>query len=485
MSCNWRENLKKMKNQETAIRTLLTQELPLDKVGPRLRHAIRRALASGNPVRMLSTAQILVSDLFRQGIMLRVAIEGQANGTLRYGLLRGSTQLIDLSVLGKDFNPLVFSLPTEPSSQPEKNPEFSRDLASWTDFSGMLGAMEQAQDMEVGFPQAGETGAILTSVLKLLARFTPQFDLFVLLHEDEILPEGQSRIFTVDTSDLASGWLAVRETGHSAWIPSPEELPRFIGDFGQNPDGTDVFCSAVAVPLLKPEDFEDPQNSNEELGLLFVVAHEEWDRNPLLRLAKRLSQFVTVRWQHQREVNQRIHTDSLTRVNNRAFFDNQFTLELERSRRSSQPLSLVICDIDHFKNINDRYLHHNGDRVLTMVARRLREELRRIDHVCRIGGEEFALILPDTSHEAAREVMERLVNSAFTEEVLHDGKMIELEVTFSYGAVTFPDAGTDAFELYRKADAMLFLSKDLGRNQCHFWSSEGDHIQLLPTASQD
>ena len=118
-----------------------------------------------------------------------------------------------------------------------------------------------------------------------------------------------------------------------------------------------------------------------------------------------------------------------------------------------------------------------------MVARRLRYELRRIDHVCRIGGEEFALILPDTPLEAAREVMDRLVNASFSEEILHQGELIDLAVTFSFGAVTFPDAGADAFELYRKADAMLFLSKDLGRNQCHFWSSEGDHSQLLPEKS--
>ena len=148
-------------------------------------------------------------------------------------------------------------------------------------------------------------------------------------------------------------------------------------------------------------------------------------------------------------------------------------------------MTLVIGDLDKFKKINDTYGHQAGDVVLAMAARRLQEELRRIDHICRIGGEEFALILPDTSQEAAQEVMGRLLDSKFMTSVSHRGETIDVRVAFSFGAVTFPAAGADPFELYRKADAMLFLSKDLGRHRCHFWNNDGDHPQLLPSASND
>ncbi len=205
----------------------------------------------------------------------------------------------------------------------------------------------------------------------------------------------------------------------------------------------------------------------------------------MLRLAGRVSRFVTRRWRSQRDVNRRIHNDGLTGVYNRRYFDHQFTHELERARRSSVPLTLVLADLDHFKNINDRLGHHTGDRVLQLVARRLLEELRRIDHVCRIGGEEFALILPDTSPAAAREVMRRLLDAALVLEEGADGAAGPVRVTFSYGVVTSPDAGTDAFELYRKADAMLYLSKDAGRDRCHFWSTDGDHFEMLPGISAD
>lgn len=475
-----------MENLELALRKLLTKDLPLEKAGPHLRHAAKRAVAAGKTPQMLSVARTLVADLIRQNVLLRVAVEGQSGLDMSYCLVKGTDRLVNVSFLGEVPSSATFlQTPVQPIPFTEDPLPGNKEGASLTEFAGMLGAMEHAQDLEIGFPQSGEIGVILSSILRLLARFTPQFDLFVLLFEDEILPEDQNRIFSVTSTDLASGWLAIRQPSHSAWIPSPKELPEFIKEYAAEHVSRGPLSSAVAVPLVEPGEMESTPDSGREIGLLFLVAHEDWGRSPLLRLAKRLARFVTRRWQHQREVNQRIHTDSLTRVYNRAFFDSQFTLELERARRSDQPLSLVICDLDHFKSINDRFLHHNGDRVLKMVARRLREELRRIDHVCRIGGEEFALILPDTSHDAALEVMDRLVRSPFTEEIIHQGELIDLSVTFSYGAVTFPDAGTDAFELYRKADAMLFLSKDLGRNQCHFWSSEGDHIQLLPDGSGD
>ena len=100
--------------------------------------------------------------------------------------------------------------------------------------------------------------------------------------------------------------------------------------------------------------------------------------------------------------------------------------------------------------------------------------------VGRIGGEEFALILPHTSAQAARDVAARLLTRPLAVDVPFTGDRPPPRVTLSYGMVTYPEAGVDAFELYRKADAMLYLSKDLGRNQCHFWSSEGNHLQLKP-----
>lgn len=442
-------------------------------------------MRSGDAERMLMVSRVLVGELLRKGDLLRVAVEQTNNSSEPVGplcLLKGTNRVVDLCILGGESTPFPFpeelrglnngtSVPTADKTTPY----------NLRDFAGMLGAMEDAQDLEIGDPQSGEKAVILAGILRLLRKFTPQFRLFIMLDEKESLRDVPNGIFQVTSEEASDSWLSVRSTGHSVWIPAPGELPAHIlQQTGAEPGGPFMVNGGVAVPLWEPVAMDGAPVEERETGLLFIVTRDDWGREPLLRLADRLSRFVTRRWQHQREVNQRIHTDSLTGVFNRAFFDTQFTLELERARRADVPLTLVIADLDHFKRVNDEMGHQLGDRTLQMVARRLQEELRRIDHICRIGGEEFALILPDTGQEAGQEVLGRLLDAPFTEEVVHEGNTIELSVTFSYGAVTFPAAGSDAFELYRKADAMLYLSKDLGRNQCHFWNSRGDHVRLLP-----
>jgi diguanylate cyclase (GGDEF)-like protein len=338
--------------------------------------------------------------------------------------------------------------------------------------------MEFAQDLEVADLRTADKGSILAGVLRLVGRFVPQFDLHLQLPPGEIAPEGGEHVFMLDAAGRAEGWQPLRPAGHSVWIPTAAELPAIVRQQHEARRGQPAACG-VAVPLWEPLR-GDPGESASEAGLLYLTSGGDWGREPLLRLAERLSRFVTRRWQSQREVNLRIHKDGLTGVFNRAFFDSQFPLELERARRSQGPLTLVLADLDHFKNVNDLYGHPAGDRVLKMMARRLQEALRRIDHVCRVGGEEFALILTDTPAEAAHEVVGRLLDAEYRETVDEDGHARQIAVTFSAGAVTFPGAGLDPFELYRKADAMLYLSKDLGRDQCHFWDSEGQHLRLAP-----
>jgi diguanylate cyclase (GGDEF)-like protein len=312
----------------------------------------------------------------------------------------------------------------------------------------VLEAMERAQDLKIGDPRSGERVVILASILQLLAAYLPSFSLFIMQHGTDPVPEDQDLVFKLQDHDPAEGWLSLRAPGHSVWIPNPEELPEHIRAHdrthsrGNGETEELLIRRAVAVPLWEPAGNGGSPSSTQETGLLFLLAREELGRDSMLRLAERVSRFVTRRWRHQQEVNLRIHVDGLTG-------------------------------------------HQAGDAVLRMVARRLQEELRRIDHICRIGGEEFALILPDTSQEAAQEVMGRLLDSLFETSVTSAGETIDIKVTFSFGAVTFPSAGADPFELYRKADAMLFLSKDLGRHRCHFWNTDGDHIQLLPASSAD
>jgi diguanylate cyclase (GGDEF)-like protein len=342
--------------------------------------------------------------------------------------------------------------------------------------------MEDAQKLDFSDPKSGEPGVILDSILTLLTKFTPQFQLHIMLFEETPLRETRSRVFIRDDSLDRLDWLQAREPGHSVWIPRASQLPRQLRK--GEPDEKGHESSVVAVPLYDPSAAERNLVDRAEVGLLFLVTRQSWERDTLLRLASRLSRFVTHRWQQHSDVNKRIYVDALTGLFNRGYFDGQLALLVERARRNEAPLSLIIVDIDHFKSINDEFGHLVGDRVLKMVARRLQEELRRIDLVCRIGGEEIALVLPDADQDAAQEVTQRLLNSTFSERVTVDGQQIEVAVTFSFGGVTYPYAGSDSFQLYKQADALMYLSKDRGRNQCHFWSNDGNHLRLVPSTTQ-
>jgi diguanylate cyclase (GGDEF)-like protein len=243
------------------------------------------------------------------------------------------------------------------------------------------------------------------------------------------------------------------------------------------------YSSGVAVPLREP-DWQGPESAEggREIGLFFIIPMVPWRRETLLRLGRRLAPFVTRRWRRQWEVNQRIHTDSLTGVHNRAYFDTQFVLELERAKRRGGRLSLIMGDLDHFKQINDTHGHETGDRVLQLVAQEMKKELRRIDHICRIGGEEFALILPDTGAGDACDVVVRLLQRIARIRLRVPDRPEPLRITISFGGVSYPDGGSDALELNRKADAMLYRSKEAGRNRCSFWRHDRDPETIVPDA---
>ncbi len=156
--------------------------------------------------------------------------------------------------------------------------------------------------------------------------------------------------------------------------------------------------------------------------------------------------------------------DSLTGLYNRRYFNHVIQNEIERNYRDHRSLALAIIDIDHFKSINDNWGHDGGDKVLKDISRIMKSNIRQSDTLARIGGEEFAVIMPNIRQHLAREVMERLrldiENSAM---YVDDNK---LRITVSIGtAVTEPNQMMTADELYNKSDQMLYQAKNSGRNK--------------------
>lgn len=482
-----------MSKSVPTLQRLLAELLPLHQVGPTLRRAARRALATGDPGRMLLAARAVVVELIRRGDLVRVVVQGPARVSRPTYMLRTGAQIIDLSAL------------TDPVFKKSERDSGSGDVAtarsesagstvaastSLANFARVLTAMERAQNLRVGDPQSGEREVILDRILALLFHFVPGLQMFILLHGRRRIDYQTDRILFSETDRHLPAWLVSRAHGTDFWIPSWLELPddvklAFVKSTRemQQDEATVAarFEGGVMVPVLEPNWLgEDKDRGGAEAGLLFILPTVRWRPRDLFRLARRLSRFVTRRWRHQREVNQRIHSDSLTGVYNRAFFDTQFPNELERARRDKSALTLVLGDLDHFKEVNDRHGHQVGDMVLRSVAQELQGAMRRIDYVCRTGGEEFAIILPNTPAAAAQEVLARLLARLADMVVQVPDRDESHGVTLSLGAVTYPAGGSDPEELYRKADSMLYLSKATGRNRCHFWNPEGEPIRILP-----
>jgi two-component system cell cycle response regulator len=161
-------------------------------------------------------------------------------------------------------------------------------------------------------------------------------------------------------------------------------------------------------------------------------------------------------------------TDDLTRVASRRFFSKHFPREVDRAARYGRPLSIILCDIDFFKNVNDTFGHASGDQVLVQFGARLQQHLRRgIDWVARIGGEEFAVVLPETPYELALDAARRLragvANKPFTVQGTH------IEVTSSFGLCGLdrvpPGERKIPEHMLKVADAALYQSKHAGRNR--------------------
>ena len=154
--------------------------------------------------------------------------------------------------------------------------------------------------------------------------------------------------------------------------------------------------------------------------------------------------------------------DGLTGCFNRTHALDVIDTELRRARRSQTPVSLIMFDIDRFKDINDRYGHLCGDAVLAAVGVRMREVLRGSDLKCRYGGEEFLVLLPETPLEGAKRVADTLRRELAEMPVTWKGEMIA--VTASFGVSVALPAEIDCKALIGRADAALYRAKDQGRN---------------------
>ncbi|MCL6471393.1 MAG: diguanylate cyclase [Firmicutes bacterium] len=171
--------------------------------------------------------------------------------------------------------------------------------------------------------------------------------------------------------------------------------------------------------------------------------------------------------ENRQRLEERAYTDSLTGLYNHRFFQDCLANEITRAERYKHPLSLIILDIDDFKKVNDTFGHTKGDDALKVLTEKILDSIRGIDIACRIGGEEFAIILPETTSYEAFTVAERLRLSVAACAIQDIGK-----ITISIGIATYPDHGASKDSLLEAADTAMYHAKRQGKNLTFMYNGE-------------
>jgi diguanylate cyclase (GGDEF)-like protein/PAS domain S-box-containing protein len=178
---------------------------------------------------------------------------------------------------------------------------------------------------------------------------------------------------------------------------------------------------------------------------------------------------VSQRKEMEAELFRQASTDALTGISNRRYFHNQAEQELRRARRFARDMTVMMIDIDNFKLINDTYGHATGDAVIQGVVKRSLESLRQSDSLGRIGGEEFAVLLPETSIAAAHDVAERLRAHIQDKPIIAEHNAIACTASIGIAQLSAQDGTID--DLLKRADTALYAAKNNGRNRVELASS--------------
>ncbi len=257
--------------------------------------------------------------------------------------------------------------------------------------------------------------------------------------------------------DASSGEISIEEVsnqGESRLPPWAQE--RTIRSISQTFDAllVPVVTDESVIALMKLTRSHKKPFSTDELRFLEAVANQTalaLERVKLIAFLENLS-----------------ITDALTGIANRRHFEWRLSEEVERARRYKYPLSALLLDLDHFKQVNDNYGHQIGDIVLQQVAQRLKSSLRRTDFLARYGGEEFVVLAPQTPAERAIILGERL-RQVVVESPITVADDLQIRITLSVGIAVFPDHAQNESELIGAADAALYKAKQMGRNRvCMF-----------------
>lgn len=343
--------------------------------------------------------------------------------------------------------------------------------------------IEQLQRLRIPTIFVSKTSSFESRLLAVRAKgdgyFTKPVDVVALTERIDTISQRDLsngyRILIIDDDVVTSKFYGaiLRDAGMNVrLLNDPTQVLAVMTDFRPELLLLDVYmpvCSGVELSRLIRQD-----NSYVDVPIVFLSS--EADVNKQLDAVKAgADDFITkpvppeylvsslsTRAERYRSLRALIMRDGLTGLLNHTAIKEQLEAEVLQAQRNGAPLALAMIDLDNFKKINDSYGHATGDQVLRTLARILRQRLRRTDIVGRYGGEEFAVIFPDTTASTARRVLDQ-VRLAFSKVSQHSEE-VEFSVTFSAGVADMEKA-TDPDQLFDVADTAMYVSKQEGRNR--------------------
>lgn len=250
-------------------------------------------------------------------------------------------------------------------------------------------------------------------------------------------------------------------------VISDFRMPKMNGiDFLSKCAEKQPLCQRMLLTAFS--EFADLSDSINKAQLNALLT-KPWQTDELINAVHRLIKTFLLAKEND-ELRKMAWTDSLTGVSNNRYFWDRLSSEMGRSKRYGRSLSLIMLDVDDFKKYNDTYGHQVGDEVLKKVAIALGSSLRNMDTLSRYGGEEFAIILPETNGNVALEIAKRLMVSV----------KAKTGISISLGVSEFPATANDTHELVHQADFSLLEAKRQGKFRAVFLNSKssksrGDH----------
>jgi diguanylate cyclase (GGDEF)-like protein len=306
-----------------------------------------------------------------------------------------------------------------------------------------------------------------TATVAVMLRLLPPLKTLLAIHDRQIRRETEQRITSeiLEVECVAEGSEALRRLEVQFWpviLTDDLDLIRKV----RTRSGIRTPFIVYIAELDESVEREAGLTAGADECVARRASDREWEaRLATARRVAELESALRITLEENRKLSA---TDDLTRVASRRFFGKHFPREVERAARYRRALSLILCDIDNFKTINDTSGHAGGDDILRQFGPRLQSLLRgKVDWVARIGGEEFAIVLPEIAYEAAREVARKL--RAFVAHTPFNAQGKHLRVTASFGVCGFDLVPADdlktAERMLKAADSALYRSKHDGRNR--------------------